>query len=101
MCGQKQTRCVANGNPKQRGSVTLANKYAAFLEQAGACLFWATCTMKHKLVFGSDMPNAFDEAPAPKAPLYLKVDAVYKNWWSNKHGTTLEGNNYVKVHHAI
>ena len=25
--------------------------------------------------------NAFTKAPAPKAPLYLKVDVAYKNWW--------------------
>ena len=67
----------------------MANTYAAFLEQAGARIFWATCAIKHKLMFGSDMPNAFAEAPALKAPLYLKVYATYKNWWSNKHGTTL------------
>ena len=35
-CGRKKARCVANGNPQQKGSVTLANTYAACLEQAGA-----------------------------------------------------------------
>ena len=40
-------------------------------------------------------------APAPKAPLYLKVDAAYKNWWNKKTNTTLEGDYYVKVQHAI
>ena len=78
-CGRKKARCVANGNPQQKGSVTLANTYAACLEQAGARIFWATCALKNKLIFGSDMSNAFAEAPAPKAPLYLKVDIAYKN----------------------
>ena len=100
-CGRKKARCVANGNPQQKGSVTLANTYAACLEQAGARIFWATCAIKNKLVFGSDMSNAFAEAPAPKAPLYLKVDAAYKNWWYKKTNTTLEGDYYVKVQHAI
>ena len=100
-CGRKKARCVANGNPQQKGSVTLANTYAACLEQAGARIFWATCALKNKLIFGSDMSNAFAEAPAPKAPLYLKVDIAYKNWWLNKTGVQLEGDYYVKVNHAI
>ena len=100
-CGRKKARCVANGNPRQKGSITLANTYAACLEQAGARIFWATCALRNKLVFGSDMSNAFAEAPAPKAPLYLKVDVAYKNWWFNKTGQTLEGDYYVKVQHAI
>ena len=100
-CGRKKARCVANGNPHQKGSVTLANTYAACLEQAGARIFWATCAAKNKIVYGADMSNAFAEAPAPKAPLYLKVDIAYKNWWYNKTGEQLEGDYYVKVQHAI
>ena len=100
-CGRKKARCVANGNPKMKGSVTLANTYAACLEQAGARIFWATCALRNKLVYGSDMSNAFAEAPPPKAPLYLKVDAAYKNWWKNKTGEDLDGDYYVKVQHAI
>lgn len=100
-CGRKKARCVANGNPRQKGSVTLANTYAACLEQAGARIFWATCALKNKVVYGADMSNAFAEAPAPKAPLYLKVDVAYKNWWFNKTGEQLDGDYYVKVQHAI
>ena len=32
--GRKKARCVANGNPQQKGSVTLANTYTACFEQA-------------------------------------------------------------------
>ena len=100
-CGRKKARCVANGNPQQKGSVTLANTYAACLEQAGARIFWATCAVKNKRIYGADMSNAFAEAPPPKAPLYLKVDIAYKNWWFKKTGDKLEGDYYVKVKHAI
>ena len=57
--------------------------------------------LKGKTIFGSDMSIAFAEAPAPKAPLYLKVDVAYKNWWFNKTGEQLHGDYYVKVKHAI
>ena len=78
-CGRRKARCVANGNPRLKGSITLANSYAACLEQAAARFFWVVYAMKNKLVYGADMSNAFAEAPAPKAPLYLKVDTAYKN----------------------
>ena len=100
-CGRKKARCVANGNPRLRGSITLANTYAACLEQAGARIFWSVCAIKNKKVYVADMSNTFAEAPAPNAPLYLKVDQVYKNWWANKTGETLEGDYYIKVQHAI
>ena len=38
-CGRKEVRCVTNGNPRMKGSVTLANAYAVCLEQAGARIF--------------------------------------------------------------
>ena len=47
------------------------------------------------------MSNAFAEAPAPKASLYLKVDTAYKNWYFKQHSAVLEGDYYVKVQHAI
>lgn len=34
----------------------------------------------------------------PKAQLYLKVDAAYKNWWKNTTRETLEGDYYVMFH---
>ena len=57
--------------------------------------------MKNKLVYGAYMSNAFAEAPAPKTPLYLKVDKAYKNWWFKKTSEELNGDFYVKVQHAI
>ena len=31
--GTKKARCVADGSPRQKGSITLANTYAACLKQ--------------------------------------------------------------------
>ena len=82
-CGRKKARCVANGAPHLQGSITMAHTYAACLEQAGCRLFWAIAALKNKVVYGSDASNAFAEAPPPKAPLYLKVDAAYKEWYES------------------
>ena len=100
-CGRKKARCVANGAPHLKGSITLANTYAACLEQNGARIFWAVSAIQNKKVYGSDASNAFAEAPPPKAPLYLKVDQAYIDWYQNKTGITLSNDTYVKVQHAI
>ena len=99
--GRKKARCVANGAPHLQGTITLANTYAACLEQAACRLFWAIVAIKNKQAFGSDAVNAFAEAPPPKSPLYLKVDAAYINWYKNKTGITLPDNTYVRVLQAI
>ena len=44
-CGRKKARCVANGAPHLKGSITLANTYAACLEQTGARIFWAIAAL--------------------------------------------------------
>ena len=99
--GRKKARCVANGAPHLKGTITLANTYAAYLEQAACRLFWAIAAIKNTLVFGSDAANAFAEAPPPKSPLFLKVDAAYRNWYFKKTGISLPENTYVRVLQAI
>ena len=99
--GRKKARCVANGAPHLKGSITLAHTYAACIDQAACRLFWAIAAMKCKLVYGSDAVNAFAEAPPPKSPLYLKVDDAYRNWYKTKYDKDLSPSTYVRVHQAI
>ncbi len=100
-CGRKKARCVANGAPHLKGSVTLANTYAACLEQSGARMFWAISALKNRQVYGADASNAFAEAPPPKAPLCLKVDQAYRDWYKLRKGRDLPKDSYVRVQHAI
>ena len=93
--GRKKARCVANGAPHLKGTITLAATYAACLDQAACRLFWAIAAIKNKKVFGADAQNAFAEAPPPKSPLYLKTDEAFRNWWHNKHNKSLPRNTYV------
>ena len=67
----KKSRCVCNGSPRFRGTVTLAETYASALDQTGAKMFWASCAVNNYIVLGADASNAFAEAPPPKAPLYV------------------------------
>ena len=72
--GTKKDRCVANGAPNLKGTITLANTYAACLEQAACQLFRSIAVIKNKKVYDADAVNAFGEAPPPKSPLFLKID---------------------------
>lgn len=69
--GTKKARCVCNGNPRRKGTVTLAHTFAACLEQPGARKFWALSALKGFLVIGAD---------APKAPLYVIIDQQFREW---------------------
>ena len=99
--GRKKARCVANGAPHLKGTITLANTYAACIDQSACRLFWAIAAVKGKLVFGSDAVNAFAEAPPPKSPVYLKTDEAYRNWYNHKYNVTLSPSTYVRVFQAI
>ena len=72
--GVRKARCVCNGSPRMKGTVTLDHTYAAALEQTGARIFWALSSIYNYVVSGSDASNAFAEASAPKAKLIVTID---------------------------
>ena len=74
----KKAQCVYNGNPRRKGTVTLAHTSAACLEQPGARSSWSSAAYFNMLVLGAD---AFAEASAPKDPLYVVVDQQFREWW--------------------
>ena len=85
--GTKKARCVCNGSPRQRGTVTMAETYASALDQTGARLFWAAAALYNFVIIGADASNAFAEAPPPKIPLYVRIDKTYKEWRKNRNPT--------------
>ena len=83
--GTKKARCCCNGSAKMRGTVTLAETYAASLEQTGARIFWAATALNNFITIGADASNAFAEAPPPKAQLYVRIDNQYREWYKSKY----------------
>ena len=81
---RKKARCVCNGNKNRRGTVTLAETYAASLEQTASRIFWAATTINNFITIGADASNAFAEAPAPVAPLYVYVDEQFRQWYQHR-----------------
>ena len=99
--GTKKSRCVCNGNPKRKGTVTLAHTFAACLEQPGARTFWATSAILDLIVLGADASNAFAEVPPPKAPLYVVIDQQYRDWWKSKGRGDIPLGYVLPVQHAL
>ena len=78
--GRKKARCVCNGSKRMQGTVTLAETYAASLDQTASRVFWAATAINNFVTVGADAANAFAEAPPPVAPLYVYVDEQYREW---------------------
>ena len=72
--GEHKARYVVNGDPTQKGSVTLEHTYAVSLEQPGQRIFWATVVNETLYEIESDETNAFAGAPPSVAELYISID---------------------------
>lgn len=46
-------------------------------------LFWALVAQQGLIAIGADVSNAFAEAPASHAPLYMFIDETFRDWWFN------------------
>ena len=99
----KKARCVCNGSPRFRGTVTLAETYASALDQTGAKMFWASVAINNYVVLGADASNAFAEAPPPKAPLYVRIDENYRRWYKARfpHKQVPPDNYVLRVRKAL
>ena len=99
--GRYKARCVCNGSPNQKGTVTIDHTFAACLDQPGSRIFWGVAAIEGMLVTGADASNAFAEAPAPKAPLYVWVDDQYREWWESKGNPKIPPGYVLPVRHAL
>ena len=76
----KKARCVCNGRPNRRGSVTLDHTYAAALDQSGARTFWAITVLNNYAAYRADATNVFGESTPPTSLLYVTIGAPFKAW---------------------
>jgi hypothetical protein len=103
LCGTRKSRMVCNGNPRQKGTVTLGHTYANALDAASERLFWSIVADEGLIAIGANVTNAFAEAPPPKAPLYLYINEAFREWWTEHLGNPpipIECN-VVRVNNAI
>lgn len=99
--GTRKARAPCNGSPRIQGTVTPGETYAASLNQTAYKIFWARSAEIGHIVIGADASNAFAEAPAPLAPLYMKLDHQFHSWWKSIGRPPIPQGHGVKVLKAI
>lgn len=87
--GRKKAQCLCNSAKNRRGTVILAETYASALEQNAARVFWAVTAMRNWTAIGADAMNAFAEAGAPVAPLYVYCNEQFRNWYKKRKNKEL------------
>jgi hypothetical protein len=82
----RKSRGTCNGGPRYGAAITLAETYAACVEQPVHRLTWAISAAMNLICNGYDVGNAFAEAPAPTSPFFMRPDAQFRQWWEEHLG---------------
>ncbi len=82
----KKARCVCDGSSRSGSVKVLDEVYANCVDQTSSRLFYAFAAAENLLVFGSDVCNAFAEAPPPKQGFYIRPDRAFRDWWEHHKG---------------
>jgi hypothetical protein len=80
----EKSRGTCNGGSRHGKIVTLAETYAACVEQPAHRMVWAIIAGLNYIGLGCDVSNAFAEAPPPKKPYFMVIDQQFRDWWDNK-----------------
>ncbi len=78
--GHKKAWCICDGST-QSGMVCVLAEYANSVDQMSAHLFYAFAATENLLVSGTDVSNAFAEAPPPKQGFFMRPDSAFNEWW--------------------
>jgi hypothetical protein len=79
---RKKARCTCDGSPRSAQVRILNETYANCVDQISACLFYGIAAAENLIVYGSDVSNAFAEAPPPQQGFYIRPDKEFHEWWT-------------------
>jgi hypothetical protein len=98
----EKARATCDGGKRHGKAVTIAETYAACIEQPAQRLCWALVAALNLTAIGCDVGNAFAKAPAPTQPFYMHIDGQFLDWWENCLGRPPIPRGYVlKVNKAL
>ena len=83
---RKKSRCTMDGSARNGKVRILGHTYANCVEHAGARIFYAASAVENLTIYGSDVSNAFGEAPAPKQGAFILPDRAFYQWWTKHKG---------------
>jgi hypothetical protein len=91
----EKSRGTCNGGKRYGKVITIAETYAACVEQPAHRLTWALIAALNFIGLGVDIGNAFAEAPPPKDPFFMQVDTQFREWWTDCLGNPPIPDGYV------
>ena len=78
---RKKARCTADGSARNGMVRVLDHTYANCVDHSGARIFYAAAAVENLIIFGSDVSNAFGEAPPPRQGCFIRPDKAFRDWW--------------------
>ena len=93
--GCKKSRCICYGFLCSGQVRVLHHTYANCVDRTGSRIFYAISVAENMLVYGTDVSNAFIEAPAPKQGFFIYPDRAFKDWWVHKKGNPPIPDSYI------
>jgi len=97
-----KSRGTCNGGPRFCDRSTLAETYAACVEQPIHRLTWSISAVLNLVCKGYDIGNAFAEAPAPTYKFYMQPNDQFREWWTDCLGKPeLKPDEVIPIYHAL
>jgi hypothetical protein len=81
---RKKARCTCDGSTRGGQVRVLDHVHANSIDQTGSRIFYGLTAAENLVVFGSDVSNAFGEAPPPKQGFFIRPDQAFREWWARK-----------------
>jgi len=83
---RKKARCTCDGSTRAGQVRVMDYTYANCVDQMSNRLFYALSAAENLVIYGSDVSNAFGEAPPPKQGFYIRPGKAFRDWWVNHKG---------------
>jgi hypothetical protein len=99
--GRKKARCTCDGSTRGGAVRVLDHTHANSIDQTGSRIFYGLAAVENLLVFGSDVSNAFGEAPPPKQGFFIRPDKAFHGWWKSKGRPPIPDGYIVPVQAAM
>jgi hypothetical protein len=99
--GRKKARCTCDGSTRGGAVRVLDHTHANSIDQTGSRIFYGLSAVENLLVFGSDVSNAFGEAPPPKQGFFIRPDKAFHGWWKSKGRSPIPDGYIVPVQAAM
>ena len=94
--GTRKVRACADGSIRSAPWLrSFINTYSSCIEMPCQRLFLALAAAMGYVLTVADTSNAFQQAPPPPYPCYLRIDEAYQDWYKHRYGKDIDPDQYV------